>query len=458
MRSFFLLVSFSITLLLVKWPAFSNASEKQAVIRHDSFFSGSFSIVFHPYQITGEVASTGNETFQSIFLNYQIGSEPVQTTFFENINLNPYLPFRYQASEPWLPEITGQFELKVWFTGLNGAPEEQGFSDTLRRAISIYEYLPKRQLALLESFSSINCGSCAIVSPVLRQMIEKNPELYAMIYYHPLAYEGSPLYLFNPHDQTARKELYDITYTPVSAIGTTYFGGSFEVTPELLDIEGSKFSPFNIQGSYHINENMLHAELELEAFVASAETNFSLLVAVIENEVHFESAPGSNGEKEFFYVMRSFLPNANGTMLSGFEMGNIIEHAFDYNMSELAIDQEKISVLAFIQDLESLEILQVARLSFQPLDPTAITKPLLDQFNAYPNPTKGLLNVSFQNTEHPAIINIYTLSGNLIKQVSASQVLEQIQLDLGHLPEGIYFLQAIAGNKTFTKKISVIKP
>ena len=458
MRSFFLLVSFSITLLLANWPAFSNASEKQAVIRHDRFFSGSYSIVDHPYQITGEVASTGNETVQSIYLKYQINNDPIQTTFFENININPYLPFRYQASEPWLPESTGQFELKVWFTGLNGDPEEQGFSDTLRRTINIHEYLPKRQLALLESFSSINCGSCAIVAPVLRQMIEKDAEHYAMIYYHPLAYEGSPLYLFNPQDQTARKELYDITYTPVSAIGTTYFGGSFEVTPELLDIEGSKFSPFNIQGSYHINENILHAELELEAFVASAETNFSLLVTVIENEVHFESAPGSNGEKEFFYVMRSFLPNANGTLLSDFDSGNLLEHSFEYNMNELAINQEKISVLAFMQDLESLEILQVVRLSFQPLDPTTLTKPQMAELNAYPNPTKGVLNVSFQNTEHPAIINIYTLSGKLIKQVSASQVLEQTQLDLGHLPEGIYFLQAIAGNKTFTQKISVIKP
>lgn len=413
-------------------------------------------MVGQPYLIRGDVSSIGNETFESVFLNFQVDEEEVQTTFFDQIGLNPYFPFLYQAENNWLPEETGEHLLKIWFTGLNGAPSNEGFSDTLNKTVAIYNDLPLRQLSLLESFSSINCGSCAFVAPALLQMVEKDLGKYAMIYYHPLFYEGSPLFQFNPKDQTTRKELYDITYTPVSVVGATFIGSSFDVTPAILDLDRERYAGFELSGSFSIGNDMLYASVDLEYFAAFAESDrITLLVLVTEGEVHFETAPGSNGEKDFFHVMRSFLPDANGTNLLPEAPGTTRQFAFQYDMNGLSLNQELLSVLAFVQDTETLEIHQAVRLTLQPFDATSIFSLAEDQLRIFPNPSAGQFRVSPKGHETLNSLSIFTLSG---KKVYHSESLNsEHSLDLGHLPQGIYILRAQSGQNMLHQKISIVK-
>jgi hypothetical protein len=431
---------------------------KQIIIRQDWFYGGPYSITGQPYLIRGQISSIGNEVFQSIYLHYQVNDEDVQSTFLDEIGLNPYFPYHYQAETHWVPQNTGEFMLKVWFTGLNDAPVEQGFSDTLKKNVTIYEYLPARQLALLESFSSINCGSCATVAPILKQMVEKDQEKYAMIYYHPLAYEGSPLFLFNPKDQTSRKDLFDITYTPVSAIGTTFFGSSFEVSPEHFDLEREKFAAYELSGTYSIKDNLLEANLNLQAYATFAESaQNTLLVVVVEDHVHFDTPPGSNGEKDFYYVMRSFLPDANGTLVGMVEPETSRQFTLKYNMSELNIDQESINVLAFVQDLESLEFHQAIRLSYQPQDPTGINLLSARSIKVFPNPSNGHFEASLPGKNHAATIKVFDLGGRAVFQQTVLPGASSVSLDLSHFHAGIYLLQIVSDNQLHHQKISIVR-
>lgn len=431
---------------------------REVLIRQDRFFGGPFSIPGHPYLIRGQVVYTGQDVFQSAYLHYQVDEETVQSTFFEEIGLNPHIPFFYQAETPWLPENTGEYTLKVWFTGLNGAPEEEGFSDTLKHEVILYENLPSRQLALLESFSSINCGSCAIVAPLLLEIVEDHPEDYAMIYYHPLAYEGSPLFAFNPKDQTSRKEFYGVNYTPVAAIGSTFFGGSFEVNPELMALEKEKFAAFTMAGSYTIENDVLHASVSLEAFTDFPEYNANaLLVAITENLVHFEAPPGSNGEKDFHHVMRSFLPDAIGTNLSGVSRGERRQYAFEYDLSTGVIDTSQVSVLAFIQDMEDMEIHQIIRLNFQASNNTSVILQQSLNGKLFPNPSRGSLELFLSLTGSSARVCIFDLNGRKVFEQSYPSGSPVLLLDLEHLPEGIYLLQAFSGKGIFHQKISIIR-
>jgi hypothetical protein len=437
---------------------FASNPQKQIIIRQDWFYGGPYSITEQPYLIRGQIASIGNEVFQSVYLHYQVNDEDVQSTFFDEIGINPYFPFHYQAEDPWVPQNTGDFMLTVWFTGLNGAPVELGFSDTLKKNVTIYEYLPARQLSLLESFSSINCGSCATVAPVLKQMVETDPEKYAMIYYHPLAYEGSPLFLFNPKDQTTRKNLYDITYSPVSAIGTTFFGSSFEVSPEHFDLEREKFAAYELSGTYSIKDNLLEANLNLQAYATFEESaQNTLLVVVVEDHVHFDTPPGSNGETDFHYVMRSFLPDANGTLIGMVEPETSRQFTLKYNMSELNIDQESISVLAFVQDLGSLEIHQAIRLSYQPQDPTGINLLSARSIKVFPNPSKGYFEVSLPGKNLLAAIRVFDLGGREVFHQTVMSGASTVSLDMSHFPAGLYVLQIVSDKQFHHQKISIFR-
>lgn len=450
----------TILFLMVIIPPLAGFSSppREVLIRQDSFFGGPYSITDHPYLIRGKVAYTGQDQFQSVFMHYQVDEGEIQTTFFEEINLYPQIPFYYQAEQPWLPDETGVYSIKVWFSGLNGAPDEEAFSDTLRREIHIYEHLPTRQMALLESFSSINCGSCALVAPDLLEIVENNPEQYTMIYYHPLQYEGSPLFAFNPKDQTTRKELYGVNYTPVAAIGSTFFGGSFEVSHELMALEMDKFAGYTMEGSYYILNDILYASVSLEAFADFSENSANtLLIAITEDLVSFNSPPGSNGEKDFHHVMRSFLPDANGSFLTGIQAGDHRQFAFEYDLSAGAIDTSRIRVLAFIQDLEGKEIHQLIRLEFQPQDNTLVNSFEVLEGKVYPNPSSGRMQLSLQTGASPVAMSVHSLDGSLVYRQTFEASTGILNLNLSHLPSGIYLLQAATEKALFRKKISIIR-
>ncbi|TVQ16225.1 MAG: hypothetical protein EA367_20655, partial [Leptolyngbya sp. DLM2.Bin15] len=73
--------------------------------------------------------------------------------------LFPQIPFRFQAPEKWTPQQNGDYTLYIWFSGLNGEEPDLPASTTMEYQVQVYDYLVPRELALLESFSSIN-ASC----------------------------------------------------------------------------------------------------------------------------------------------------------------------------------------------------------------------------------------------------------------------------------------------------------
>jgi hypothetical protein len=427
-------------------------------IRLDAFYNGPLAVTGEEYAIRGRIAYIGTGTFNSIQLNWQVNDSQVHSTYFENLGINPYIPFHYESDSPFIPENDGNYELKVWFTALNGAEADEAASDTLHVPIMACNYLPARELSLLESFSSINCGSCALVTPVLNNLVRNNKEQFALIYYHPLHYENSPLFQFNPKDQTTRREVYGVTYTPVSAIGSLYFGGSEEISQELLLMEYEKPSAFTLEGTYYIEDGVLYAQLTSQCFADLPEKDLRLMTVVVEDSVSFASAPGSNGEKDFYFVMRAFLPDANGTFLYQQIPGATETVQLLYALDEETINPEKLRVLAFVQDMTTLDIHQTVRLQYQEPDatntPDAFTHP---KIRVYPNPSDGRFKLSVPPGETIENIWMFDLSG---KQVYSRQFLGagtngSLILNAAHLPPGVYILQVQTSNHTIRQKISI---
>ena len=71
-------------------------------------------------------------------------------------------------------------------------------------------------------------------------------------------------------------------------------------------------------------------------------------------------------------------------------------------------------------------------------------------FHVFPNPGDGILTI--ECTEPADIILIFTMSGELIKQLPFSS-----EIDMRELPHGIYLLKVIDtdGNVALTEKVSI---
>ncbi len=434
------------------------AGEKTYDIRIDNFFGGPIHKTHEQYELRGEIAYLGNSPLESIRIHYQIDDQEAGTEFFDNIGVNPYFPFRYVVSEKWIPENEEVYEINIWFTGLNGGNPDEGVSDTVSVFVEVYDQLAERQMALLESFSSINCGSCAIVTPSLLKIVDENPENYAMIYYHPRHYENSPLYHFNPKDQDIRRDYYEVFYTPFSAIGNLYKGVSEGVEEQLMQLESIKWSGFSLQGNWHIANDSLHINIEGETFVNTNHKDYRLLIAGIEESVHFDEPPGTNHEKDFYHVMRFFAPDAQGLKLIAEEGKTTFTHSISMLWHE-ALESENMRMIAFVQEMGSSEISQVVRFDFQAPededDTTNITEfsENKNPFLVYPNPANQYIRL---NGDHrgmkPQQIMLFDMQGRHIKTIGDTD-----HIDLSDISAGVYYLLIQSGNQTFREKISIIR-
>jgi hypothetical protein len=68
----------------------------------------------------------------------------------------------------------------------------------------------------------------------------------------------------------------------------------------------------------------------------------------------------------------------------------------------------------------------------------------------YPNPTTGIINFAGQ-TGNIKKIQLFNIRGRMMAEYLIDD--EARQIDLRHFPDGIYILQIVTDDDTFTKKI-----
>jgi PKD repeat protein len=78
----------------------------------------------------------------------------------------------------------------------------------------------------------------------------------------------------------------------------------------------------------------------------------------------------------------------------------------------------------------------------------------------YPNPSKGVFNLTFQNKDTDTNIFLFDFSGRLIEQksiTSGSRSASQEDILIGNntLSSGLYIIKIISGDKTIIKKVMV---
>ena len=84
-----------------------------------------------------------------------------------------------------------------------------------------------------------------------------------------------------------------------------------------IDAEYAIPSPFKLELSHQFSSDMdsVFIECKYTCVVTVPGGSFILHTALTEEEIHFSSAPGSNGEVVFHDVMRMMYPNGSGTAL-----------------------------------------------------------------------------------------------------------------------------------------------
>jgi len=222
-----------------------------------------------------------------------------------------------------------------------------------------------QRFILFEEFTNASCGPCASQNPAFDALLNANSTKCTSIKYHTNWPGVDPMNAQNPIDVAGRVTYYNVTGVPYAVMdgfpqtGSYYTGAPANVTQAKIDAEYIIPSPFEIQLNHHLNA--AQDSIFLTMVLQATEAVSGVLVAhnvVIEKHIHFNTPPGTNGEKDFYNVMKKMLPTKDGTSLpNSFETGDyaIIQTAWKlanvYTIGELA-------AVGFIQNNGTKEVHQ----------------------------------------------------------------------------------------------------
>ena len=226
-----------------------------------------------------------------------------------------------------------------------------------------FNFVPQSRIinkvVLLEDFANVSCQPCVGSNLFIKSLTREvyGPEKLVAVKYHTF-FPGpnDPLY-------TANKPLYDskISFYNVFFAPTTIIDGlerpDTSALRQKIDTRLTTAPPFEIivtdtfiSGSYYI-------DVRVNSLSTIDLTNLMLEAAVIEEEIEFDNAPGSNGETKFYDVARKILPQIDGLSLADVQQSgsNIMDIEDDLLESW---QTNKLNVVVFIQNKLSKEVLQ----------------------------------------------------------------------------------------------------
>ena len=229
-----------------------------------------------------------------------------------------------------------------------------------------------QRLVLAEEFTNASCGPCASQNPAFDALLSQNTDKITSIKYH-MSWPGpDPMYTQNMVDNNARRAVYGISGVPhVHMDGSWWNGAPASVTQNRIDQAYAIPSPFEMQVHYELNDNdqVINVTTLVNVTGDVSGSNLRLFVVVIEKHIHFNSPPGYNGEKDFYNVMKKILPDKNGLKLKpSYTAGEYFISSDSWQLANV-YNNDELSVVAFIQDMDTKEVFQAGNGSTDPIVP-----------------------------------------------------------------------------------------
>lgn len=277
--------------------------------------------------------------------------------------------------------------------------------------------MAQKRLVLIEEFTNTGCGPCASWSPVLDSCINyRLGDCIAIKYHSAFPNKEDEFYLNEKEAQQSRVDYYDIHAVPTTLVDGQELGDrSFGYMDQAITYCQQQPAQFAIAIDRQLDGTHLTAKVALTPTVSegredllATESLESLKLFVAAIEEHITSLqPWPNGETELNYTMRRL---NEGSIHTPTEM---IEWETDLDTFD---DISQLGVLAFVQNIETHEILATAysgpeakgenRLALQNLygTPDLICTPnyygkVIFRNNGANTITSAVLNVRINNVE-----------------------------------------------------------
>lgn len=437
--------------------------------------------------IEGSILNYGAETITSMDIVWTDGTNSY-TDNVSGISIETLGTYDFIHQDQLSMTTLDTANITVTIENVNGGSDVDISNNSSDITVISVEFVTQR-IPLFEHFTSNTCGPCASFNPGFQTLLDANnvnefTDAKVSAIKYQVNWPGSPDQSFNA-DVGTRTTYYSVSGVPSAHIDGISTGSS----QKEIDEHASEPSFLKIEGTAVATDG---TDVEVEVTVTSYEDypNATIHIAVVEDE--YSNTAGTNGESDFYEVMRKMIPNAGGTsadLSSGnsvtvnetaiFAVGNVT--ADSYRLWE---GLANCRVVAFVQDESTKQVLHsqlieitgdlVVTPSWE-CESTGCIDPGTGQgeystladceaqcevsnisswntFNIQlmPNPAKDNLSISLDPKSQNLNVSVLSITGQKIQEVDYGLLdgEQLLKLDISKLSTGFYTLKVQLNDKT----------
>lgn len=332
-----------------------------------------------------------------------------------------------------------------------------------------------QRFIMFEEFTNASCGPCAAQNPGFDALLNANAAKCTSVKYHTNWPGVDPMNAQNPTDVAARVSYYNVSGVPHALMdgtpqsGSSYLGAPANVTQAKIDSRYAVPSPFSMQFQHRLNtaQDSIFTTMLIQC-TQDVASNMVAHNVIIEKWIHFNSPPGSNGEKDFYNVMKKMLPGTSGTaMPASMVVGDYVIFEGAWKLANV-YNKAQLAAVGFVQNKVTKEVYQAANSSVNPLNlPYNLDAQVLEVMDVLPktcinkvipnirirnNGNNMLQSITFKYQVNGGPISSYTWTGGLIPLEKEIVSLPMYEFTIG--PENeliVYTTQPNAGTDQYPK-------
>lgn len=214
---------------------------------------------------------------------------------------------------------------------------------------------------LLEDFANVSCVPCVTSNKIIQSVLNSYGSSKVVSIKFPTNFPSpvDPFYLAGKQFCDFRMTYYNILFAP-----TIILDGITKPTPtDSNSIKQALNNRLTVPSNFKITITktvangglLINVDIRVKNINSLNLDELFLRCAIVESEVEYEQAPGSNGETKFYDVMRVLLPSNEGISLSS--IGSAQTYQYE-NTIDTVWNINKLESVVFIQSSVNKEIQQ----------------------------------------------------------------------------------------------------
>jgi len=243
----------------------------------------------------------------------------------------------------------------------------------LLTVFTLAAYAQVAKMPLIEHFTQASCGPCASQNPTLKNRLDAFGTSNYVRISHQTSWPGvDPMNAAFPAGPEVRRSYYGVTGVPNTSLNGGAVGGSGTViTSNTLASAAAQTTPYEIVATQTwLNAGEVTVDIQINNTTSNpVSTANRIFVTMVEDHVAYTSAPGSNGETDFEYVMRQMYdattgaPDATGgAALSTIPANGSVSYSLNVSsLPSYIADKSQVSFAVYLQNVSTGQIQQAAK-------------------------------------------------------------------------------------------------